>query len=100
MAGRQGVLDSGHVWVLLRSPLPRVEYTNELRIRKLFSHIRQDLGLTNGEWQTTRPLTDLAPEMREILEEELERRIAGACSNVRTRWSGMSCFANDSSWKT
>ncbi|PPE66608.1 phospholipase D-like domain-containing anti-phage protein [Caldimonas caldifontis] len=78
LAGRQEVLDPGHAWELLRSPLPRVESTSEPRARKLFSAIRQDLGLTNGEWQTNRPLTDLAGETREILEEELERRIAGA----------------------
>lgn len=78
LAGRQEVLDPGHAWELLRSPLPRVESTSEPRARKLFSAIRQDLGLGNGEWQTNRPLTDLAEETREILEEELERRIAGA----------------------
>lgn len=78
LAGRQEVLNPGHAWELLRSPLPRVESTSEPRARKLFSAIRQDLGLTNGEWQTNRPLTDLAEETREILEEELERRIAGA----------------------
>ncbi|MDM7457162.1 MAG: helicase-related protein [Tepidimonas sp.] len=78
LAGRQEVLDPNHAWELLRSPLPRVESTNEPHARKLLSAIRQDLGLTNGEWQTNRPLTDLAEETREILEEELERRIAGA----------------------
>lgn len=78
LAGRQEVLDLGHAWELLRSPLPRVESTSEPRARRLFSAIRQDLGLQNGEWQTTRPLTDLMEETREILEEELERRIAGA----------------------
>jgi hypothetical protein len=36
------------------------------------------LGLQNGEWQTNRSLADLTEETREILEEELERRIAGA----------------------
>lgn len=78
LAGRQEVLDVGHAWELLRSPLPRVESTSELRARKLLSAIRQDLGLTQGEWQTQRPFTDLAEETREILQEELERRIAGA----------------------
>ncbi len=78
LSGRQEVLDLGHAWELLRSPLPRVESTSEPRARRLFSAIRQDLGLTNGEWQSNRPLADLAEETREILEEELERRIAGA----------------------
>ncbi|QXP83435.1 phospholipase D-like domain-containing anti-phage protein [Methylococcus sp. Mc7] len=78
LAGRQEVLDVGHAWELLRSPLPRVESTSEPHARKLFSAIRQDLGLTQEEWQTQHPWTDLAEETREILQEELERRIAGA----------------------
>lgn len=64
-------------WELLRSPLPRMESTSEPRARRLFSAIRQDLGLQNGEWQTNRSLAELTEETREILE-ELERRIAGA----------------------
>jgi len=78
LAGRQEVLEANHAWELLRSPLPRVESTSEPRARRLFSAIRQDLGLTGGEWQTNRPLADLAIETREILEEELERRLKGA----------------------
>jgi superfamily II DNA or RNA helicase len=78
LAGRQEVLELRAAWELLRSPLPRVESTSEPRARRLFSAIRQDLGLTAGEWQTNRPLADLTEETREILEEELERRIAGA----------------------
>lgn len=78
LAGREEVLTLAHAWELLRSPLPRVESTSEPRARKLFSAIRQDLGLQNGEWQTNRSLADLTEETREILEEELERRIAGA----------------------
>jgi len=78
LAGREQVLTLAHAWELLRSPLPRVESTSEPRARKLFSAIRQDLGLQNGEWQTNRSLADLTEETREILEEELERRIAGA----------------------
>ena len=67
-----------HAWELLRSPLPRMESTTEPRARRLFSAIRQDLGLQNGEWQTNRSLAELTEETREILEEELDRRIAGA----------------------
>lgn len=78
LSGRQEVLDLDYAWELLRSPLPCVESSYESRSRRLFSAIRQDLGLTNGDWQTNRPLSDLTPETREILEEELERRIAGA----------------------
>lgn len=78
LAGREEVLTLTHAWELLRSPLPRTESTTEPRARRLFSAIRQDLGLQNGEWQTNRSLVDLTEETREILEEELERRIAGA----------------------
>ncbi|HET9642701.1 MAG TPA: phospholipase D-like domain-containing anti-phage protein [Burkholderiaceae bacterium] len=78
LAGREDVLTLNHAWELLRSPLPRTESTTEPRARRLFSAIRQDLGLQNGAWQTNRSLADLTEETREILEEELERRIAGA----------------------
>ncbi|MCA9643095.1 MAG: DEAD/DEAH box helicase, partial [Myxococcales bacterium] len=78
LAGRAEVGTLAHAWELLRSPLPRTESTSEPRARRLFSAIRQDLGLQNGEWQTNRSLADLTEETREILEEELERRIAGA----------------------
>lgn len=78
LAGRVEVESLTHAWELLRSPLPRTESTSEPRARRLFSAIRQDLGLQNGEWQTNRSLADLTEETREILEEELERRISGA----------------------
>jgi len=55
-----------------------VDSTQEPRARRLFSAIRQDLGLVHGEWQTRQALTDLSGDTREILEEELERRIASA----------------------
>lgn len=78
LAGRVEVASLTHAWELLRSPLPCMESTCEPRARRLFSAIRQDLGLHNGEWQTNRALADLTEETREILEEELERRISGA----------------------
>lgn len=78
LAGREEVLELGRAWELLRAPLPRVESTAEPRARRLFSAIRQDLGLLQGEVQSNRPPTELSPETREIFEEELERRIAGA----------------------
>jgi SNF2 family DNA or RNA helicase len=78
LSGRVEVESLTHAWELLRSPLPRMESTSEPRARRLFSVIRQDLGLQNGEWQTNRSLADLTEETREILEEELERRISGA----------------------
>lgn len=78
LAGRVEVETLAHAWELLRSPLPRMESTSEPRARRMFSAIRQDLGLQIGEWQTNRSLAELTEETREILEEELERRIIGA----------------------
>lgn len=78
LSGREDVKEPGRAWELLRSPLPLVDSSNEPRARRLFSAIRQDLGLTQGVLQTSRPLADLAEETREILEEELERLIQGA----------------------
>lgn len=78
LAGRVEVETLAQAWELLRSPLPRLESTSEPRARRLFSAIRQDLGLHNGEWQTNRSLAELTEETREILGEELERRISGA----------------------
>ena len=78
LAGRVEVESLTHAWELLRSPLPRMESTSEPRARRFFSAIRQDLGLQNGEWQTNCSLADLTEETREIMEEELERRISGA----------------------
>lgn len=78
LSGRVEVEKLSDAWELLRSPLPRTESTSEPRARRLFSAIRQDLGLQNGDWQTNRSLAELTEETREILEEELDRRIAGA----------------------
>jgi len=77
LAGRVEVTTLAQAWELLRSPLPCMESTSEPRARRLFSAIRQDLGLQSGAWNANRSLEDLTQETREILEEELERRIAG-----------------------
>ena len=58
-------------WELLRSPLPLVDASPELRARRLYSAIRQDLGLTAGEWQTNKPFTELSEDTREILDDEI-----------------------------
>lgn len=78
LAGEQGVTEPSFAWELLRSPLPLVDSTQEMRARRLFSALRQDLALVNGEWQTNEALTELTRDTREILEDELNRRIAGA----------------------
>ncbi|MGF1613042.1 MAG: phospholipase D-like domain-containing anti-phage protein [Gammaproteobacteria bacterium] len=78
LAGDQAVTESGFAWELLRSPLPLVDASQEPRARRLYSAIRLDLGLTNGEWQTNKPFTELSEDTREILDDELNREISGA----------------------
>jgi SNF2 family DNA or RNA helicase len=78
LSGSVEVTTAARAWELLRSPLLRTESTEEPRARRLFAAIRQDLGLQNGKWETDRSLADLTEETREVLEEELERHIAGA----------------------
>ena len=78
ISGGQQVTSLDHAWELLRSPLPLVDSTGEPRARRLFSAIRQDLGLLNGEVQTNRPLADLSEDTREIMEDELHRHVSGA----------------------
>lgn len=77
LAGRQPVRDPRRAWELLRSPLPHVDSTHEPRARQLFSAIRQDLGLSQGDWHSSRPLADLSAETRELLEEALDLAISG-----------------------
>ncbi len=78
ISGQQDVTTMSHAWELLRSPLPLVRSTEEPRARQLFSAIREDLGLDDRKTDCNRPLTDLSMDTRELLEEELERRIAEA----------------------
>jgi ERCC4-related helicase len=78
ISGQNAVVSLENAWELLRSPLPLVRSTEEPRARQLFSAIRQDLGLDDHKADCSRPLSELSIETREILEEELERRISEA----------------------
>lgn len=78
ISGQQEAIAPESAWELLRSPLPLVRSTIEPNARKLYSNIRQDLGLNDVQSGTNRPFTQLSEETREIFEEELERQIAGA----------------------
>ena len=51
LAGEERVAEPSFAWELLRSPLPQVNSTDEARARKLYSSIRQDLGLGDRQWQ-------------------------------------------------
>ena len=78
ISGGQDVNEPEYAWELLRSPLPLVNSTDEPKARQLFSAIHQDLGLSERQSQCNQPLTQLSEETREILEEELDRSLAGA----------------------
>ena len=77
IAGEQEVTEPGFAWELLRSPLPQVNSTQEQRARKLYSAIRQDLGMPDRQWQAG-TLTELSRDTRDDLEDLLHREIAGA----------------------
>jgi len=77
LSGEQTVTEPTHAWELLRSPLPKVESTGEARARKLYSAIRQDLEIPADQWLAG-SFGELSIETREVLEDELQRSIAGA----------------------
>ncbi len=78
LSGDREVTEPSFAWELLRSPLPLVDSTQEHRARRLYSAIRQDLGLADSKWQSNNPFTDLDDITREDLEIELQREISGA----------------------
>ncbi|MFZ1539641.1 MAG: hypothetical protein WAT23_19950 [Chromatiaceae bacterium] len=44
LKGEQAVSDPDYGWLLLRSPLPTMDSTNEPNARRLFHNLREDLG--------------------------------------------------------
>ena len=78
LSGNEAVTATHSAWELLRSPLPLVNSSQEPRARQLYSAIRQDLGLTNGEQEAKKPLIELTEDTREVLEDELNREVNGA----------------------
>ena len=77
LSGEQEVGEPSFAWELLRSPLPLVNSTSEMRARKLFSAIRKDLGLSDDQWQAG-SFSELDYDTRDDIKEELDREIAGA----------------------
>ncbi|WP_455232446.1 phospholipase D-like domain-containing anti-phage protein [Geopseudomonas aromaticivorans] len=77
LSGEEDVTDIGYAWRLLRSPLPTVNSTQDGQARRLYSIIRQDLGLPQSEWLGG-AFSELSGDAREELEDALERRVAGA----------------------
>ncbi len=77
LSGEEDVTDIGYAWRLLRAPLPTVNSTQDGQARRLYSIIRQDLGLPQSEWLGG-AFSELSGDAREELEDALERRVAGA----------------------
>ena len=77
LSGEADVTDVGYAWRLLRAPLPTVNSTQDGQARRLYSIIRQDLGLPQSEWLGG-AFAELSSDAREELEDALERRVAGA----------------------
>ncbi|WP_263227047.1 phospholipase D-like domain-containing anti-phage protein [Pseudomonas alabamensis] len=77
LSGEADVTDVGYAWRLLRVPLPTVNSTQDGQARRLYSIIRQDLGLPQSEWLAG-TFAGLSGDAREELEDALERRVAGA----------------------
>lgn len=77
LSGEQEVTDLACAWELLRSPLPPVNATADNPVRRLYSAIRQDLGLSVRQFEAGR-LADLDIGTRQDFELELDRRVANA----------------------
>lgn len=77
LSGEHNVIEAGFAWRLLRAPLPTVNSTQDSQARRLYSLIRQDLGLPQREWLGG-SYSELGEDAREVLEDALERRVAGA----------------------
>jgi superfamily II DNA/RNA helicase len=78
LAGEEDVTSPEMAWEWLRSPLPLVESTRDQQARRLYSTLRQDLGLSDQHRQINVPFTELTMDARDDLEDVLERHIAGA----------------------
>lgn len=100
ISGQTEVVEPDLGWELLRSPLPVVNSTDEPRARKLFSAIRQDLGLPERQTECGATLIDLSDDTREIFGEELEREMSGASfSSERTPSYATSCCESEPTLK-
>lgn len=77
LSGAQRVENPDSGWLLLRSPLPTTDSTNEPNARRLFHNLREELGLSPRE-HLAGSLNELPGDLRDDLEIELERVIDGA----------------------
>ncbi len=77
LAGEEEVVDPEYAWRLLRSPLPTVNSTEDGQARRLYSMIREDLGLQQRSYLGG-DYVNLSQDTREELEMALETRVSGA----------------------
>ncbi len=77
LSGQETVSEIEFAWELLRSPLPTVDSSRDGEARRLYSAIRQDMSIKQGEYQGG-VLSALSEETREDFEMVLEHKIAGA----------------------
>ena len=77
LSGEQRITEPSQAWELIRSPLPMMDSTNEKRVKLLYYNIRQDLNELTAH-EISNPITDLSDDTRELIEDELDRDIAGA----------------------
>lgn len=77
LSGENSVTNPEYAWQLLRSPMPTVGSTQDGQARRLYSMIRQDLALQQGEWQAG-AYAELSEDARDELEMALETKVSGA----------------------
>lgn len=77
LSGLETVSEIEFAWELLRSPLPTVESSRDGGARRLYSSIRQDMSIKQGEYLGG-ILSALSEETREDFEMALQHEIAGA----------------------
>lgn len=77
LSGLETVSDICAAWDLLRLPLPTVNSSRDGDARRLYSAIRQDLGIKKGDYKGG-SLADLSSITQDDLEFALEKDIAGA----------------------
>jgi superfamily II DNA or RNA helicase len=77
LSGEVTVRDPGYAWKLLRSPLPTINSTSDGPARRLYSLIRQDLGIPQTQWLGG-AYTDLSDDARDELEVALDTHVANA----------------------
>jgi len=79
LSGQEEVKTQERAWSLLQSPLPTVNITEDSVAQRLYSSIRQDLGVPHDKREVIgKSLVDLDDDTRADLEDALDSYVAGA----------------------